>query len=359
MKNRIGIGVIGTGFARKTQIPAFMELGDARVVSVSSGNPANAKAVASEFQIPHFSGNWQETVRHPDVDLVCVTTPPDRHLEMTAAALRGGKHVLCEKPMAMNSGQASEMSRLAADAGKLAIIDHELRFTNGRQEAFNLIRDGRIGKIRHVKYSFRAGMRGDPQLPWTWWSDVERGGGALGAIGSHSVDTIRWLTESDVTEVSCRLHTHIKQRMLNGELKEVSSDDEALMILKLAAGDYVEDATACVSNSVVEAGPPRNRIELFGETGALRIEDGGELFYTGIKESEWRPIEVELGEAPSGCAVGGWSRGFRALAGRIVETLLSGAIEIQHAATFDDGLAVQNVLDAARHSNELQKVVHL
>ncbi|MDH3494490.1 MAG: Gfo/Idh/MocA family oxidoreductase, partial [Acidobacteriota bacterium] len=214
-------------------------------------------------------------------------------------------------------------------------------------------------KIRHVKYSFRAAMRGDPEMPWTWWSDIEQGGGALGAIGSHAVDTIRWLTGSEVKEVTCRLHTHIKQRLRNGRLAEVTSDDEVLLILKLAGGDHVEDATASVSTSMVEAGPPRNRVELFGAGGAIRVEDGGELFCAEIKANEWLPIDIDLGEAPSGCTVGGWSRGFKALAVQIVETLISGETRIEHAATFNDGLAVQHVLDAARRSSELRKTVLL
>src|SRR5687768_10147301 len=104
MKNRVGIGIIGTGFARSVQIPAFRECDNADIVSVASGTVANAKATAEEFGVPHFTDDWRETIALDGVDLVCITTPPKLHREMTLFALEMGKHVLCEKPMAMNAG---------------------------------------------------------------------------------------------------------------------------------------------------------------------------------------------------------------------------------------------------------------
>ena len=103
MKDIIGVGIIGTGFARRTQIPAFAANAKSKIVSVSSGSFSNAESTAAEFDIPHFTGDWRETVSRAEVDLVCITTPPDLHLEMTKFCLENGKHVLCEKPMAMNT----------------------------------------------------------------------------------------------------------------------------------------------------------------------------------------------------------------------------------------------------------------
>src|SRR3982750_2339031 len=109
MKEEIGIAVIGTGFARKVQIPAFAACGDLKLVSVASGHKENARATAEEFGIPHFTSEWRESVSRADVDLVCITTPPDLHREMTLFAFEQGKHVLCEKPMAMDVGEARAM----------------------------------------------------------------------------------------------------------------------------------------------------------------------------------------------------------------------------------------------------------
>src|SRR6476660_5804017 len=130
--SNVGMGFIGTGFARKVQMPAFAACEGARIVSVSSGNIDNASSAANEFQAIHFTADWRDTVSHPEVDLVCITTPPDMHHEMAMFAIAHGKHILCEKPMAMTQAEALEMTQAAADKGVLALIDHELRFLPGR-----------------------------------------------------------------------------------------------------------------------------------------------------------------------------------------------------------------------------------
>src|SRR5262245_642038 len=106
---KIRIGFIGTGFARLIQIPAFQMFPEVEVVSVASGSLENAEKAARDFNIPHFTADWRETVSRDDIDLVSIVTPPYLHHEMTLAALEAGKHVLCEKPTAMNAVEARSM----------------------------------------------------------------------------------------------------------------------------------------------------------------------------------------------------------------------------------------------------------
>src|SRR5436190_14761500 len=94
MKDSVGIGIIGTGFARKVQIPGFLACDGANIVSIASGSLENARAAADEFGAEHYTGDWRETVRNDDVDIVCITTPPKLHREMTLFALEHGKHIL-------------------------------------------------------------------------------------------------------------------------------------------------------------------------------------------------------------------------------------------------------------------------
>src|SRR5687768_6593318 len=119
--SNIGIGIIGTGFARRVQIPAFQQCSEASIVSIASGRAENASSAAREFGVKHFTGDWRETISHPDVDLVCITTPPRLHLEMTLFAIEQGKHVLCEKPMAMNIAEAEQMAAAAASSDLLTV----------------------------------------------------------------------------------------------------------------------------------------------------------------------------------------------------------------------------------------------
>ncbi|MEZ5306361.1 MAG: Gfo/Idh/MocA family oxidoreductase [Pyrinomonadaceae bacterium] len=357
MKDKIGIGFIGTGFARRTQIPGFAAAEDARLVSVSSGSAANAESTAGEFGFQHFSGDWRDTVSHADVDLVCITTPPSMHHEMASFALENGKHVLCEKPMAMNAGEASDMLELAEQKGLMAIIDHELRFLEGRMHAFKSIREGEIGKIRHIKYIWGNGMRGDKSVPWTWWSDEASGGGALGAIGSHIVDTIRWFSESEIVRVFCRLATHVKEREFEGAQREVTTDDETLMIMELSDSEFVKNATALVSASLAESGPYRNEVEIYGTEGAYKILDRGELFKVSSGSQEWERVEINETPLAKGMMDSGWSRGFTVIAEKICSALKNGETKVDFAATFADGLKIQKVLDAARESNSTGRLV--
>jgi predicted dehydrogenase len=351
MDKKVGIGMIGTGFARKVQMPAFAACDNAEIVSVASGSIENARSAGAQYGVEHTTDDWRETVARTDVDLIVITTPPVLHREMTLAAIESGKHILCEKPMAMNVAEAEDMAAAARDAGVLALIDHELRFQPGRVKAHAMIRQGVIGRIRHAKYNFRAPHRGDPSVAWNWWSDARQGGGALGAINSHIVDSFRWFLEAEVSSVSCQLQTHIKQRPYDGGLRHVTTDDENAMILRFADGALTQDATGFVSVSMVEQPESVNRIEFFGTDGAMRIDHRGEVFVAANGETGWTPIDIDLGSNIEGVPDTGFARAFRFFAPRIVHAIRNGEWSIEHAATFDDGVAVQRVLDAARESD--------
>lgn len=358
MKEKVGVGIIGTGFARRVQIPSFLACENAFIASVASGKLANAESTAREFGVEHFTDDWRETVAREDVDLICITTPPDTHFEMTLAAIEAGKHVLCEKPMAMSVAEAREMTEKAKSKNVLALIDHELRFLDGRRRAFEMLRAGEIGEIRHAKANFRAPHRGDGATPWNWWSDKKSGGGALGAIGSHIIDSLNWFLGAEIAEVFCQLQTHIKERQTaNGETRAVTTDDEANMIVRFADSDLTSDATGNVSISMTEYPKYQNRMEFFGTTGAIRVEARGELFVGKAGSDDWTEIEVNLGKNVEGVGDTGFARGFMNFAPAIVNAILEGKTAIEHAATFEDGVKVQKVLDAAHESNDKGSVV--
>lgn len=350
---KVGIGIIGTGFARRVQVPAFMKCEGASIVSVASSSEKNARECADEFGVRHFTTDWRETVDHPEVDLVCVTSPPLTHRDVVIRALSNKKHVLAEKPMAMSSFEAEEMAAAADGAGVLAILDHELRFLPGRIAAHEMVRRGDIGKIRHAKYSFRAPHRGDPDAQWNWWSDRAQGGGALGAIGSHAIDSLHWFLGTEVKSVFCQLQTHVKQRKDSaGMIREVTSDDEVNMLLRFADSQFSDDATGIISVSMTEYPEYQNRIELFGSRNSIRIDARGELFVGDVAGGKWEQIPVDAGENIPGVPDTGWARAFGFLAPCIIDAIRDGRTSIEHAATFHDGARVQRVIDAAHRAND-------
>src|SRR5881628_3959583 len=162
----IGIGIVGAGFARTTQIPGFRDCMGAKVVAIASRHRESAAAVAKEFGIEHVANDWQELVERHDVDLVSIVSPPATHVEITLAALEQRKAVLCEKPMALNADQARRMVEKARSAGVLALVDHELRFLNSRRTMRGMLQTGAIGSVRHCNYVFRSDYRGLADRGW-------------------------------------------------------------------------------------------------------------------------------------------------------------------------------------------------
>jgi predicted dehydrogenase len=350
----IGIGIIGAGFARTTQIPAFRACEGARVVAIASRHRENAERVAREFDIEHVAGDWREIIARDDVDLISIVTPPVTHVEMALAALAAGKAVLCEKPMAMSADEADAMRRRASAANVLALVDHELRFVPGRRRMREMLHNGEIGQVHHAKLLFRADSRSSNERAWDWWSDREAGGGALGAIGSHAIDAFRWLLDTEVSKVFGQLNTSVRERVekQTNELRAVTTDDEANLLLRFNDNKLAQNVTGAISLSVVEPGRSEHRLEIFGSEGALMIEDDGVLWHARTGEGKWQQVETEQGELAAGMRDNSWSRGFTTFSRAIVAALRAGRNRIEEAATFDDGYRTQLVLDAARRSHE-------
>lgn len=353
MNKIIRIGIIGAGFAQTTQIPGFKNCAGARIVAIASAHRERAAEVAREFDIPNVESDWRALIARDDIDLVSIVTPVVTHCEMTLAALDTGKSVLCEKPMAMNADQARRMTERAREAGVLALIDHELRFLPGRVRMRELLRSGEIGKVWHATSVFRSGQRADPNRPWNWWSDETQGGGALGAIGSHLVDAFRWLLNVEISEVLCQLSTHVPERKDEaGKIREVTTDDEANLLLRFADSELTQSATGNASMSMVQAGASAHLIEIFGSRGALKVDGNGRVWTAKQGDGDWTSVETERGELAPGMAEGSWSRGFTTFSDRIVEALRAGETTVEGAATFEDGYRTQLVLDSARRSHE-------
>ena len=354
MKETIGIGIIGTGFARMTQLPAFKACAGARLAAIASGHRENAEAAAREFEIPFVADGWRAVVERADVDLVSIVTPPVTHREMALAALAAGKAVLCEKPMAMDAGETDAMRRRAEDLNAFALIDHELRLLAGRQRLRELLRGGEIGRVRHVRFTYSADARAGAERAWDWWSDAQAGGGVLGAIGSHAVDAFRWLLGAEVSAVCAQLATHVAQRpdARTGAARAVTTDDEANLLLRFADGALTAGTTGAVALSMVEPGEPQHRIEIFGERGALMIAEPEELHRAEVGGRAWRRVELPPTPLAPGMRDGSWARGFTVFAREIVSAMQAGRNTVAHAATFEDGHRTQLVLDAARRSQE-------
>jgi predicted dehydrogenase len=216
-----------------------------------------------------------------------------------------------------------------------------------------MLHSGTIGTVRHCNYVFRSDYRG-VLGNWDWWSDVNMGGGTLGAIGSHAVDSFRWLLDTEVSEVCGVLSTHVSERpdKASGTMKPVTSDDDVKLLLRFADSPLTSKTTGAATLSVVESGKHDNKLEVYGSSGALMVEEGGELWHSPVGSGAWRRVEVVKDSVAPGMREGSWSSGFTVFSEAIVAALRSGRKTVEGAATFEDGYRVQLVLDAARAANE-------
>ena len=344
----VRVGFIGSGFARRVQLPGLAFVPEARATAIASGQRANAEAVAREFGLSHVFDDGVELARSPDVDLVVVSSTPDSHARYAIAALEAGKHVLCEKPMAIDAYEAAQMVAAAETRpGRVAWVDHELRYEPNRRRARELIRSGAIGAVRHIELSLKPYLRGDgrPQpsdAPWTWWFDGARGGGILGAVGSHLIDLCRFWTGSEAAYVTGLGETFVPERRdANGTPRPVTADDFTSSVLRMASG-----AVATITLSSVAHHGPGHLAQVTGSDGTLLLtgetklelgKAGGPLEDISAPDDLWEKMK------PNNM----WARSFVRLLRDIVR-VIGGAGPEGEPASFRDGWQVQRVLDAVR-----------
>ena len=273
MASRLRVGVIGTGFGSLVQIPAFRAHARAEVVAVASGTPGKAKKAADALGVPHAFDDWTKLVA-ADLDLVSITTPPHLHHAMALAAFNAGRHVLCEKPMAMSAREAEEMLSGADRARRVHALDHELRFNPNRRKVRRLIEEGFIGAPRHVLLTAVNASRHDPAKAWGWWYDDAQGGGLLGAVGSHQVDLLRyWL--GDIAAVTGTAVPFVPERPLpeGGGRRRVTADDFSTFSLRFRSGAIGTVVLSAVATHTV--GP---RVEVWGDAGSLVLDEADRLW---------------------------------------------------------------------------------
>lgn len=355
-EQKVRVGFVGAGWAERVQIPMFRQSG-LTVQAICSANPANARRAAQQLEIPEVYATWQELVTAETVDLVSVVTPPHLHREIAVAALQAGKHVLCEKPTALNVAEAEEMLAAAQAApNQLAIIDHELRFHPQLVHLQQLVKGGYTGALLRVDVVVHSSSRLNPALPWDWRTDAERGGGMLGAMGSHMLDLCRWIAgKIDSLTATLQIGHYYRNDRESGSRRQVTADDHAHLLLRFTNG-----AQGSIVVSGLTPGPNQTEITMLGTRGALWLDSNDRLW--GVQgddliKGNWQPIETGYpAELPATVpADQPFHVGTYYLGRVLAESLPQGETILPEAASFYDGLAVQRALDAARRSQREQQ----
>lgn len=358
----VRIGVVGTGFGARVQVPGFLKLDGVEVSAVmSSGRLENARRVASDYNIQSVCATFEEMLKVPGLDAVSIVTPPYQHRDLTLQALAAGKHVLCEKPMATSLEEARQMLDAARKSGLVAMIDHEFRYVPARAFATELIQQGWLGQLITANITMLSGSSADPRgRPWNWLFDREAGGGFLGALGSHYIDALRgWFGE--ISAVSAEIETVIKNRYLpnSNEMRAVTAEDSFVLLCRFARG-----GAATINVSVVVPFGNGEHLELYGSNGALILDNEGRIYGGRVGEDRLQQLQIPSRYTNGPSSSDQRLRPFVTLAGDFVGAIrrVKGAGSLpasQLTPSFRDGYKVQQVIEAARQSAETKCWVSL
>ena len=361
----LGVAMIGYAFMGKAHsnawrnvasyfdVPAFEQR-----VLVGRDAAGVAKA-AAKYGWAESSTDWRTVIEREDIQIVDICAPGFMHAEIAIAALAAGKHVLVEKPLANTLAEAESMTAAAKSArsrGVQSMIGFNYRRIPALALARELIDEGRLGAIRHVRAAYLQDWLVDPESPMTWRLNKDTAGsGALGDIASHAIDQVLFLLGDQVTEVSGRLHTFTSHRPGRNGLEEVTVDDAAWATLSLASG-----AVASVEVSRVATGQKNSlKLEIYGDKGSILfdLEDLNELGFLDstvpVREQGFRRILVNEPVHPYAAAwwpqghVIGWEHTFTH---EIRDFLVAIGTGSQPSPSFEDGLTVQRILAAVEES---------
>lgn len=236
----IGAAVVGTGFIGAVHVEALRRLG-VPVHGVVGSSPERAEARAREAGLPPAYPGFEAMLDDPRVRVVHITSPNHLHHEQTKAALQAGKHVVCEKPLAMDSRQSADLVRLAGAAGLVNAVNYNLRFYPVLQHLRGVIEDGALGAVRLISgHYLQDWLLLDTD--WNWRLEPELGGElrAVADIGSHWMDLTSFLTGKRITAVMAEMATFIKHRRRPAGPVETFATDRA--VATADAEIHTEDA---------------------------------------------------------------------------------------------------------------------
>lgn len=368
-QNPLGAAIVGTGFGLFTHSRALREAGF-EVRAIVGRDRARTATRAAPLGIPRASDSLGEVLEDPAIRLVTVATPPHAHFAPVMEAIAAGRHVVCEKPFASDTAEARAMRDAAQAAGVHHMLGAEFRFDSAQALLRRVIRSGAIGEPRHFLRIYHQHGNADPdQKLADWWEDAEQGGGFLGAFGSHMFDQIDHLF-GPIGRVSAQLQT-----LAPGRPQRTADDCYSV---QFEAGEGVQGTILAAQ---VAPGPLVMATKVAGTAGGAWIQSGAAY---GDPEEVWladaqgsRRIEMppELFNPPPvpfphaeliqteqdrwhtmGFDVAPYARLFAEMRARIEGC--EPAIP-ERAATFDDAVRGQGVLDAARRSSQEMRWIEI
>jgi predicted dehydrogenase len=270
MTDLLRVGVIGAGIGAG-YIAGFQKQPRVEVTAVCARTPTRLLPVAQKYGIPRTYIDYELMMAQEPLDIVVVASPNYLHHPMTMAALEAGRHVLCDKPLALDVTQASEMAERAEKLGRKHFVPFTFRFFPAALYMKEIIASGFVGRPYHVNVRFYVSGWGDPQGPMRWQFEKEQAGsGVLSNLGSHVVHLVQWWL-GDLRHVCAMTTTAVKERALADGSGRVPAqlDDTCALLAKLEDGSPVVfdiSSVALVQRVNLEIG-------IFGSDGTLTFQN--------------------------------------------------------------------------------------
>lgn len=271
----IGVGLIGTGYMGKCHAlawngvkPVFGDVPRPRLVCLAEASAEFAAQRAGEFGFEKSTGDWRALIADPEVEVVSVTTPNAFHAEMAIAALEAGKHVWCEKPMAVSLADADRMETAARASGKITALGYNYIQNPVIRHIGKLLAEGVIGEVNHVRFEMDEDFMADPEAPFTWKSEAASGYGALDDFGVHPLSLIHVLF-GGVARVMAQLSKpHPDRPLSGGGRRAVETFDVASILFELSSGA----SGVMALNRSAWGRKGRIALQIFGSKGAIAYD---------------------------------------------------------------------------------------
>lgn len=388
-KETIGIGMIGCGFMGRTHGNAyvkaarFFNLPARPVLKAVCGLPIQAaQEMADQWGWERATDNYMDILNDKEIQLVSILTPNNMHAEVAIAAAKAGKHIICEKPLAMNAPEAKKMVDVVKKAGVVNMTAFCYRRCPAVSLAKELIDDGMLGRIFHVRATYLQDWIVDPNFPLLWrMSKNVTGSGAHGDLNAHISDLARFLV-GEFEEVVADAHTFITERPLpsagvglsgKGGTKKgkVDVDDAVTFLARMTArGGAKGDVMATFESTRFASGNKnQNTIEINGSKGSLRFkfERMNELDFYNREEPQklqgWKTILATESAHPYVAAwwppghILGYEHSFVHEVADTIKAIYSQKKEVK--PDFEDGLRCNEVLDACLESAKKRRWVKI
>ena len=378
MAKTLRVGMIGYRFMGKAhsnawrQAPHFFNLpASVEMHTICGRDAAGVETAPAQLGWQHASTDWKAVVNSPDIDIVDINTPNDSHAEIAIAAAKAGKHILCEKPLALTVAQCKEMIQAVKKAKVVNMVCHNYRRIPAIAQAKKMIDEGALGELFHYRARYAQDWIVDPDFPLVWRLQKGiSGSGTHGDINAHIIDLGRYLV-GEFKEVCGLMHTFIKERPLmdqsgkgdglgakgSKKMGKVTVDDAAMFI-----GRFHNGALANLEATRFALGRKNHvQIEINGSKGSLQfdLEDMNRLKYFDNSNAQdrqgFRDILVTQGGGTHPFVGNWWPPGhilgyehtFVHTIADFVQAVMDG--KSVHP-TFEDGLKNERVLEAVEES---------